>query len=60
MIEKAAKVSAAWLSPSVLAPPVTMIVANQTIKAAIHDQIQGFLVRALKEIMAAPPASRHG
>ena len=60
MIEKAAKVSAAWLSPRVLAPPVTMIVANQTTKAAIQDQIQGFLARLAKEIMAAPPVSRHG
>ena len=60
MIEKAAKVSAAWLSPSVLAPPVTMIVANQTTKAAIHDQIQGFFARRPNELMAAPPVSRAG
>jgi hypothetical protein len=32
--EKAAKVSAAWVSPPALAPPVNMMVTNQTAAAA--------------------------
>ncbi len=60
MMEKAAKVKAACERPSVLAPPVTIMVANQTIEAAIHDQIQGFFARRRKEIIAAPPGSQCG